>query len=161
MTAPLTIRAAVKGDEELIIRFIKALAAYEKQAHEVRSTAADIATHLFGPSPRAFCDIAEWEGRPVGFALFFYNFSTFAGRPGLYLEDLFVEPALRGKGIGKALLKGLAARAVREDLCMVQWWVLNWNTPAVEFYKSIGAAAKDDWTVYRLSGVAMKDLAAA
>ena len=156
----LTLRSAVAGDEDLVFYFITALAEYEKQRHEVKSSAADIAKHLFADKPRAYAEIAEWDGKPVGFALWFYNFSTFAGRPGLYLEDLFVEPDARGKGIGKALLARLAARAVAEDCCMVQWWVLNWNTPSIDFYKSIGAAPKDEWTVYRLSGAAMKAMAA-
>lgn len=157
----LTLRAAVAGDEALVFDFITALADYEKQRHEVKSSAADIAKHLFGERPRAYAEIAEWNGAPVGFALWFYNFSTFAGRPGIYLEDLFVAPEMRGRGIGKALLARLAARAVAEECCMVQWWVLNWNTPSIAFYKSIGAVPKDEWTVHRLSGAALKHMATA
>jgi GNAT superfamily N-acetyltransferase len=155
----LNIRPAIPGDEALIVRFIRALADYEKQLDLVRTTEANLTKHLFGPNPRAYCDIAEWDGQPAGFAFWFYNFSTFASRPGIYLEDLFVEPALRGKGIGKALLANLAKRAVDEDLCMVQWWVLNWNEPSIGFYKSIGAVPKDEWTVFRLTGEPMKALA--
>lgn len=153
------IRPAVPGDEALIVYFIRALAEYEKQLDLVRTTEANLTKHLFGPTPRAWCDIAEWDGAPAGFAFWFYNFSTFPSRPGIYLEDLFVEPALRGKGIGKALLANLAKRAVEEDLCMVQWWVLNWNEPSISFYKSIGAVPKDEWTVFRLAGEPLKALA--
>jgi GNAT superfamily N-acetyltransferase len=154
----LRLRPAVPGDEALIVHFIRALAEYEKQLDHVRTTEENLRKHLFGAPPRAHCDIAEWDGSPAGFAFWFYNFSTFASRPGIYLEDLFVEPALRGKGIGKALLANLARRAVEEDLCMVQWWVLNWNEPSIAFYKSIGAAPKDEWTVFRLAGEPMKTL---
>lgn len=153
------IRPAVAGDEALIVSFIRALAEYEKQLDLVRTTEANLTKYLFGPSPRAHCDIAEWDGQPAGFAFWFYNFSTFASRPGIYLEDLFVEPHLRGHGIGKALLANLARRAVAEGLCMVQWWVLNWNAPSIGFYKSIGAVPKDEWTVFRLTGEPMQKLA--
>ena len=159
MNGPLTIRRAVAADAGLVLAFIRALAVYEKQLDQVRASEADIASSLFGPNPRAYAEIAEWDGRPVGFAVWFYNYSTFAGRPGIYLEDLFVEPDLRGKGIGKAMLAHLAGLAVAEGLCMVQWWVLNWNTPSIGFYDSIGAKPKDEWTVYRLSGEAMEALA--
>ncbi len=155
----LAIRAAAPGDEALILRFIRELADYEKLLHEVKADEAMLTAWLFGPSPRASCDIAEWDGRPVGFALWFYNFSTFAGRPGIYLEDLYVEPQARGRGAGKALLAHLAKRAVAEGCCMVQWWVLNWNAPSIEFYRSLGAVPKDEWTVYRLHGEALERLA--
>ncbi|MCC6920031.1 MAG: GNAT family N-acetyltransferase [Alphaproteobacteria bacterium] len=155
----LVIRPAVAGDEELILHFIAALADYEKLSHQVRATGANLTKYLFGPQPHAWCDIAEWEGQPAGFAFWFYNFSTFASRPGIYLEDLFVEPHLRGHGIGKALLANLARRAVAEGLCMVQWWVLNWNAPSIGFYQSIGAVPQDEWTVFRLTGEPMQKLA--
>ena len=155
----LRIRRAISGDAALVLKFIRDLAVYEELLHEVRASEADIAAQLFGPTPKAFAEIAEWEGRPVGFALWFFNFSTFAGRPGIYLEDLFVDPGLRGKGIGKALLAHLARLALTEDCCMVQWWVLNWNKPSIAFYEGIGAKPKDEWTVYRLSGEAMEALA--
>lgn len=160
MSDQLRIRRAVPGDEGVVLHFIKELAVYEELLHEVRASEADIALQLFGPSPKATAEIAEWEGKAVGFALWFYNFSTFAGKPGIYLEDLYVDPAQRGLGIGKALLRHLARLAIEQDCGMVQWWVLNWNKPPIAFYKSIGAKPKDEWTVYRLSGDEMKALAA-
>ena len=158
MSAPLAIRAATAADCALILSFIHELAAYEKLAHEVVATQGDVAAALFGPSPRVFCDIATWEGEPAGFALWFFNFSTFRGRHGIYLEDLFVRPVLRGKGIGKALLAGLAQRAVREGCARVEWSVLDWNAPSIDFYKSLGAVAMDEWTVFRLTGDALHRL---
>lgn len=155
----LEIRAAVKGEEPLVLGFIRQLAEYEKLLHEVKATEADIATALFGSNPRCFCDLAFWEGKPAGFALWFYNFSTFAGRAGIYLEDLFVEPPFRGHGIGKALLKALARRCVAEGLPRLQWWVLDWNAPSIAFYKSLGAKPQDDWTVMRVSGPELAALA--
>ncbi|HVW90978.1 MAG TPA: GNAT family N-acetyltransferase [Devosia sp.] len=156
----LTIRPATAGDAALIVRFIGDLAAYEHLEHEARATEADIMRDLFGAAPKVFCDIAEWEGRPVGFALWFYTYSTFQGRLGLYLEDLFVEPAERGKGIGKALLKHLARRCVREELGRFEWSVLDWNTPSIDFYKSQGAVLLEEWTKCRVSGEALARLGA-
>lgn len=158
MSASLAIRAATAGDGALILSFIRELADYERLADEVIATEHDVSAALFGPSPRVFCDIATWDGAPAGFALWFYNFSTFKGKHGIYLEDLFVRPALRGKGIGKALLVGLAQRAVREGCARVEWSVLDWNTPSIDFYKSLGAVAMDDWTVFRLTGEALQAL---
>jgi diamine N-acetyltransferase len=126
----------------------------------VSASEADIARSLFGDNPRAFCDIAEWNGEAAGFALWFYNFSTFRGAHGIYLEDLFVRPHFRGHGLGKALLKNLAARAVREGCARVEWAVLDWNAPSIAFYKSLGAVPMDEWTVFRLTGAALGTLAA-
>jgi len=157
----LTIRKAEERDTALIFSFIRELAAYERLAHEVDATAADVARALFAPNPRVFADIAEWEGRPAGFALWFYNFSTFRGRHGIYLEDLFVRPEFRSKGIGKALLKHLVRRCVAEGLPRLEWWVLDWNEPALTFYRSIGAVPMDEWTVQRVTGEALTKLAGA
>ncbi|WP_112662552.1 GNAT family N-acetyltransferase [Microvirga flavescens] len=155
----LTIRPAEPRDAALVFAFIRELAEYEKLAHEVDATQDDVAQALFGENPRAFAEIAEWEGEPAGFALWFYNFSTFRGRHGLYLEDLFVRPAFRSKGVGKALLRHLAQRCLREGLARLEWWVLDWNEPALRFYRSIGATPMDEWTVQRVTGDALERLA--
>ncbi|EIM28038.1 GNAT family N-acetyltransferase [Microvirga lotononidis] len=155
----LVIRRAEERDASVIFSFIRELAEYERLAHEVDATEADIAKALFGENPRVFADIAEWDGEPVGFALWFYNFSTFRGRHGIYLEDLFVRPAFRSKGIGKALLRRLASRCLDEGLARLEWWVLDWNEPALGVYRSIGAIPMDEWTVQRMSGDALKQLA--
>src|SRR3954470_5120939 len=133
----LTIRKAEAHDTSLILSFIKDLAEYERLAHEVDATEADIGEALFGHNPRAFADIAEWEVRPAGFALWFYNFSTFRGRHGLYLEDLFVRPQMRSRGLGKALIAGLARRCADEGLARLEWAVLDWNAPSIGFYQSL------------------------
>jgi GNAT superfamily N-acetyltransferase len=119
-----------------------------------------ITAALFGPNPRVFCDIAEWEDEPAGFALWFYSFSTFRGRHGIYLEDLFVRPAFRGRGLGKALLARLARRCAEEGLARLEWGVLDWNEPSIAFYRSLGAIAMDGWTKNRLDGEALARLAA-
>jgi GNAT superfamily N-acetyltransferase len=155
----LSIRAARPGEAPLVLQFVRELADYEKLSHEVEATEAMIDDALFGAQPRAFCDIAEWAGEPVGNALWFLNFSTFSGRPGIYLEDLFVRPAFRGRGIGKALMVHLAKRCVAEGWMRFEWAVLDWNTPALEFYKSISAQLKDEWTICRISGDALARLA--
>jgi GNAT superfamily N-acetyltransferase len=155
----LEIRTAEPSDAALILRFIRNLADYERLLHEVEASEADVVRDLFGPNPRVFCDIARWDGAPAGFALWFYNYSTFHGRHGIYLEDLFVEPAYRGRGIGKGLLIQLARRCRMEGLTRLQWWVLDWNRASIEFYKSLGAVPMDDWTVLRLSGEALQKLA--
>ena len=155
----LTIRKAVPADSALVFDLIRELAEYERLAHEVDATEGQVAAALFGPEPRVFAEIAEWEGEPAGFALWFYNFSTFRGRHGIYLEDLFVRPALRSRGIGRALLQRLARRCVEEKLARLEWWVLDWNEPALAFYRSIGALPMDEWTVQRVTGQALLDLA--
>jgi GNAT superfamily N-acetyltransferase len=155
----LFIREARPHDAALVFEFIKALAEYEKLSHDVATNEAEIAKALFGSSPRVFCDIAEWNGIPAGFALWFYNFSTFRGRHGIYLEDLFVRPDFRGRGIGKALLANLAKRAVASGCARVEWSVLDWNTPSIDFYKSLGAVPMDEWAIFRLTGDALHALA--
>jgi len=155
----LTIRPACPGEAGLVLQFVRELAEYEKLTHEVEATEAMIDAALFGPSPRVFCDIAEWGGEPVGIALWFMIFSTFTGRSGLYLEDLFVRPALRGRGIGKGLMVHLAKRCVENGWARFEWSVLDWNAPSIAFYKSIGAQLKDDWTICRVSGAALATLA--
>jgi GNAT superfamily N-acetyltransferase len=157
----LSIRPARPGDAALVFAFVRELAEYEKLSHEVAASEALIDAALFGAQPRVFCDIAEWDGAPVGNALWFLNFSTFTGRSGIYLEDLFVRPAFRGRGIGKALMVHLAQRCVAEGWTRFEWAVLDWNTPSIEFYKSIGAQLKDEWTICRVSGDALARLAAA
>jgi GNAT superfamily N-acetyltransferase len=155
----LTIRPAQRADLDLIYSFIRELAEYEKLLDKVVATPDDICRALFVPHPRVFCDIAEYDHKPAGFALWFYNYSTFRGRHGIYLEDLFVRPALRGKGIGKALLVNLAKRAVQENCARLDWSVLDWNEPSIAFYKSLGAFAVDDWTSFRLTDEALTRLA--
>ena len=157
----LSIRPAVAADAAVILRFIRDLAVYEKLEHEVHASEADILRDLFGPAPRVFCDIAQWDGAPIGFALWFYTYSTFQGRHGIWLEDLFVDPAMRGRGAGKALLRRLAQRCVGENLGRLEWWVLDWNEPSIEFYTAQGAVLQDDWTKCRLDGEALKRLGAA
>lgn len=156
----LAIRPARPEDAALILSFVRELAEYEKLLHEVEAEIGDIERDLFGADPKAFCDIAEWNGAPAGFALWFYNYSTFRGRHGLYLEDLYVRPAFRGNGIATALMKHLAKRCVTEGLGRFEWWVLNWNEPAIRFYRSIGAVPMDEWTVQRVTGDALEKLAA-
>ncbi len=155
----LAIRPAAPADAALVLSFIRELAEYERLAHEVVATDGDIAAALFGPEPRVFADIAEWNGEPAGFALWFYNFSTFRGRHGIYLEDLFVRPDFRGHGIGRALLAHLARRCIAEGLPRLEWWVLDWNEPALRFYRSLGAVPMDEWTVQRVMGEALERLA--
>lgn len=151
----LTIRSANPGDAGLIVKFIMDLAVYEKLAEAAKASEADIARDVFGPSPKAFCEIAEWDGEPVGFALWFYTYSTFLGRPGIWLEDLFVDPEARGRGAGKALLKHLAARCLAEGLGRLEWAVLDWNQPSIDFYKSQGAVMMSDWEHCRVEGPAL------
>ena len=156
----LTIRSATASDAGQIVDFIAALAEYEKLSHEAKATEADILRDLFGAGPKVFCEIAEWDGKPVGFALWFYTYSTFQGRHGIWLADLFVDPSMRGKGIGKALLVNLARRCVTEGLGRFEWWVLDWNEPSIEFYKGQGGVMQDKWTKVRVDGEALLRLGA-
>ena len=155
----LAIRPATPADLALIAQFIRDLADYEKLAHEVRFDEARLGEKLFGPRPYAEVVIGEIDGNPQGFALFFHNFSTFEGRPGVYLEDLFVRPEARGSGLGKALLAHLAKLCVERDCARLEWSVLDWNTPSIGFYKSLGARMMDEWTVMRVDGDALTGLA--
>lgn len=155
----ISIRAATAGDIGLIHELILALADYEKLRDEVRADPAMLERHLFGARPAAEVMIAEQDGAAVGFALFFQTFSTFEGRPGLYLEDLYVRPEARGLGAGKALLARLAQLALERDCARLEWAVLDWNAPALAFYRSVGAKPLDEWTVQRLDGEALAKLA--
>jgi len=155
----LAIRPAAPADLPLIADLIRALAEYEKLADEVRFNEAVLGEKLFGPRPYAEVLIGEIDGEVQGFALFFHNFSTFEGRPGIYLEDLFVRPEARGCGLGKALLGELARIAVERDCARLEWWVLDWNEPSIGFYRSLGARPMDEWTVMRVDGPALAALA--
>lgn len=153
------IRPARPEDVPTILTLISELAEYERAPDQVEATEESLHSALFCESPAVFCHIAEHDGAAAGFALWFLNFSTWVGRHGIYLEDLYVRPQLRGYGYGKALLRTLAEIAVERGYGRLEWWVLDWNEPAIRFYKSIGAQAMDDWTVYRVSGRALEDLA--
>jgi GNAT superfamily N-acetyltransferase len=155
----LSLRAPRNDEAALVFGFVRELAEYEKLSHEVDATETMIAAALFGPQPRVFCEIAEWDGVPVGYSLWFPNYSSFRGRHGIYLEDLFVRPAFRGRGIGKALLAALARRCVDNGWTRLEWSVLDWNAPSIAFYKSIGATMMDEWTTCRLGGDALQALA--
>ncbi len=155
----LEIRPARPEDASLVHGLILDLADYERLTHEAVVTTADVERALFGEPPRAYCDIAWQDGAGVGFALWFYNFSTFVGRAGIWLEDLYVRPAARGNGVGKALLAGLARRCQSENLGRLEWAVLDWNAPSIAFYDSLGASALTDWTTRRLTGEAISRLA--
>jgi GNAT superfamily N-acetyltransferase len=154
------LRQATRDDCGLILGFIQELAEYEKLAHEVVATTDILADALFGDRPYAEVIIGEYQGTAVGYALFFHNYSTFTGRPGIYLEDLYVQPAMRGKGFGKCLLAYLARLAVDRNCTRVEWSVLDWNEPSIQFYRSIGAVPMDEWTVQRLHGEALAGFAA-
>ena len=157
----LAIRRARPDEAGLVLSLLRELADYEKLLDEFEVTEALIGEALFGDQPRLFCEIAEWDGEPVGFAVWFVNFSTFAGRPGIFLEDLFVRPAHRGKGIGKALLANLAGICLANGWVRLQWSVLDWNAPSIAFYKSIGAVLMDEWTLCKVTGPALSALAKA
>ena len=155
----MLVRAAMREDIDVVIGFIRALADYERLADEVHLDRDVLDAHLFGAKPMAEVLIAELDGAAVGFALFFHNFSTFEGRPGIYLEDLFVDPSARGSGAGRALLQALARLAVERGCARLEWSVLDWNEPAIRFYESLGAKAMDGWTINRLDGAALVALA--
>jgi GNAT superfamily N-acetyltransferase len=155
----ITIRPAAKEDVPQILRFIQALATYEREPDAVMAAEADLLRDGFGPNPFYFCLIADIESYPAGFALYFFNYSTWLGRPGLYLEDLFVLPEYRGLGIGKALLQRVASVAVERGCQRLQWEVLDWNTPAIDFYRAMGAEFLDSWRNVRLTGEALLKLA--
>jgi len=155
----LNIRRARPDEAGLVLSFIRELAEYEKLSHEVEATEAMIAEALFGDNPRLYCAIAEWDGEAAGFAVWFANFSTFSGRYGIYLEDLYVRPSHRGRGLGKALLVYLAKQCVDSGCSRLQWAVLDWNAPSIAFYKSLGAVMMDDWTLCRVTGPALTRLA--
>lgn len=154
----LTIRSAQPADAALVTQFVRELAEYEKLSHECVTTEGMIEDALFGESPRVFCDIAEWDGTPAGNAIWFLNFSTFTGRAGIYLEDIFVRPQFRKRGIGKALMVHLARRCVAEGWTRFEWSVLDWNTPSIEFYTSLGAELRKEWIICRVSGEALARL---
>ena len=159
MSDGVTIRLAGPADVDRISELIKELAEYERSADQVAATADDLRAALCAPQPALFGHVAELAGEIVGFALWFVNYSTWVGKHGLYLEDLYVTPDLRGRGIGKALLAELAAVCVRRGYRRLDWWVLDWNSPAIGFYQRIGAIAMSEWTVYRLTGPPLADLA--
>ena len=154
-----TIRPATPDDTGIILTFVRALAAFEREPDAVQATEDDLLRHGFGEAPYFQCLIAEHDGKPAGFALYFFDYSTWLGRPGLYLEDVFVDPPLRGLGIGKALLQRLAAIALEKGCARMKWEVLDWNQPAIDFYASLGAEFQDTWRNVRLSGNALQRLA--
>jgi diamine N-acetyltransferase len=155
----LVIRAALPEDGAVIHSLVCELAVYEKLSAEVVATEATIAAALFAPEPRLYCDLAEWDGTPAGFCVWFLNYSTFRGSFGIYLEDLFVRPVYRGRGIGKALMQRLASRCIEEGWVRFEWAVLDWNAPSIAFYRSLGAQVMDEWKLCRLSGAALAEFA--
>lgn len=155
----VVIRAAKPADAAVILRFVRDLAAFEREPEAVAATEADVRAALFGAHPAAEAVIAEADGAPIGFALFFHSFSTWTGRRGLYLEDLYVAPAARGRGIGTALLRHLAALALERGCARFEWSVLDWNADAIAFYRAMGAVGMDGWTVQRVDGAALQRLA--
>jgi GNAT superfamily N-acetyltransferase len=157
--AMLRIRTAQPADAGTIVKLIRGLAEYEREPQAAKATEEDILRDGFGAQPRFHCLIAEWQGEPVGFALYFYNYSTWKGRPGIFLEDVFVWPEFRGRGIGKALLLHLARIAVTEKCGRYEWMVLDWNTPAIEFYEALGAKLMKEWLPMRVEGEALLALA--
>lgn len=154
------IRPAEPRDVEAIHQFIVDLAVYEREPDAVTATASDLDRALFGQNPALFADVAEVDGRVVGMAIWFLNYSTWDGHHGIYLEDLYVDPAHRGSGLGRDLLVTVARRCVERSYSRFQWWVLDWNEPSIDFYKAMGAVAMDEWTVYRTSGEALEAMAA-
>lgn len=154
------IRYARKSDAPQILQLIKDLAEYEKAPLEAKATLAQIEETLFGDKPAAFCHVAEEDEKVIGISIWFLNYSTWLGKPGIYLEDLFVDPAYRGRGYGLAFLKELARICVERDYERLQWWVLDWNQPSIDFYKALGAVPMDEWTTYRVSTKALSELGA-
>jgi GNAT superfamily N-acetyltransferase len=154
------IRPARPGDVPAICVLIGELAAYERAAEQAMATEDDLSAALFGPQPAVFAHVADEGGQVAGFALWFLNFSTWTGRHGIYLEDLYVTPAMRGRGLGRALLSELAAICVQRGYPRLDWWVLDWNAPAIGFYRTLGAEPMDEWTTFRLTGPALTELAA-
>jgi GNAT superfamily N-acetyltransferase len=159
MSPRITIRPATTGDTSLLLTFIKELAEYEKLAHEVVAREEDFARALFGERPIVEAVIASLDDEAVGYALFFPNFSTFLGRPGMYLEDLYVRPSARGAGVGRALFEHLARLTVQRGWGRLEWSVLDWNVPSIAFYKKMGATPMDEWTVFRLTDLQIRRLA--
>ncbi len=157
----LRLRRAEAADARLVLDLVRALAEYEKVPHAVTATEADLVRDGFSGAPRFFVELAEWDGAPVGFALWFFNYSTWLGRPGVWLEDLFVRPEHRQRGIGRALLVHLARIAVAEGCGRFEWSVLDWNAPAIAFYRALGANPLDEWTTMRVTGEALSRLARA
>jgi GNAT superfamily N-acetyltransferase len=160
MSESITIRPAARNETSLVLEFIRELARYERLEHEVSASETELSEALFGDRRYAEVIFGESGGIPVGFALFFHNFSTFKGRPGIYLEDLFVRPEARGRGIGKALLAYLARTAVERRCSRLEWTVLDWNEPSIRFYRNLGALSMDEWRIFRLTGPALEQLAA-
>jgi len=154
----MNIRPARKEEVGIVLQLIHDLAHYEKAPNEVEATEKELLTTIFAEEPRVFCDLVEVDGGIAGMAIWFLNYSTWQGKHGIYLEDLFIKPEFRGRGFGKALLQHLARICEEKGYGRFQWWVLDWNSPAIEFYRSLGAVAMDEWTVYRVSGEALKDL---
>lgn len=157
----MKIRPARKEEVGIVLQLIHDLAHYEKAPNEVEATEKELLATIFIDNPKVFCDVVDVDGEIVGMAIWFLNYSTWQGKHGIYLEDLFIKPEYRGHGYGKALLKHLAKICDEKGYGRFQWWVLDWNSPAIEFYRSLGAEAMDEWTVYRVSGKALKDLGTA
>ncbi|MEY2872607.1 MAG: hypothetical protein RL526_747 [Actinomycetota bacterium] len=154
----MKIRPARKEEVGIVLQLIHDLAHYEKAPNEVEATEKELLATIFIDNPKVFCDVVDVDGEIVGMAIWFLNYSTWQGKHGIYLEDLFIKPEYRGHGYGKALLKHLAKICDEKGYGRFQWWVLDWNSPAIEFYRSLGAVAMDEWTVYRVSGNALKEL---
>jgi GNAT superfamily N-acetyltransferase len=154
----MKIRPAQRQEVGIVLQLIHDLAVYEKAPNEVEATEKELLETIFSSDPKVFCDLVEVDGEIAGMAIWFLNYSTWQGKHGIYLEDLFIKPEYRGRGYGKALLKHLAKICDEKGYGRFQWWVLDWNSPAIEFYRSLGAVAMDEWTVYRVSGQALKDL---
>ena len=154
----MKIRPAKREEVGAVLQLIHDLAHYEKAPNEVEATEKELLSTIFSEEPKVFCDVVEVDGEIAGMAIWFLNYSTWQGKHGIYLEDLFIKPEYRGRGYGKALLQHLARICEEKGYGRFQWWVLDWNSPAIEFYRSLGAVAMDEWTVYRVSGQALKDL---